>query len=314
MDNLTLIEQLQQELKKAACDARAEPQLALALRKGLLVDDFMVSCDSLFHREYSKDIIDAEIKEDARKRNLLQIHLSRSGIYDQLPEGLFFQPQEQRGASSASDMVAGYKLNKKKEEEIRKFFLPFENDFFWQRLQIEQEEARLLEGLQTDILNDYFRQLWNIPDSIPGRYVLQLILLLPHAYKIAGNLLLMAQSLEHLLEEEVVVRKTRPAVIRMEGGVSSGLGNAQLGLNMVCGEEFFEDFPAIEIVIGPLIYSRVGDYLKGGERYGLLETFTRFFVPAGVDTEVTIAVPEEKQSMTLEKGKEPVLGYSSVLE
>ncbi len=313
MDNLMLIEQLQQELKKAACDARAEPQLALAMQKGLLPDDFMVSCDSLFHREYSKDIMDAEIKEDARKRNLLQIHLSRSGIYDQLPEGLFFQPQEQRGASSGADMAAGYKLNKKKEEEIRKFFLPFENDFFWQRLQIEQEEARLLEGLQTDILNDYFRQLWNIPDSIPPRYVVQLILLLPHAYKIAGNLPLMAQSLEHLLEEEVVVRKTRPAVIRMEGGVSSGLGNAQLGLNMVCGEDFFEDFPAIEIVIGPLIYSRVGDYLKGGGRNSLLETFIRFFVPAGVDTEVIITVPEEKQNMTLAKGKEPILGYSSVL-
>lgn len=314
MDNYTLIEQLQQEIRKTACDARAEPQLALALQKGLSPDDFIVSCDSLFHREYSKDIIKAEIKEDARKRHLLEVHLSRSGIYDQLPEGLFFQSQEQqRGGPSAADMVADHKTNKKKEEEIRKFFLPFENDFFWQRLQIELEEGRILEGLQSEILNEYFKEFWNIPDSIPGRYVLQLILLLPHAYKIAGNLFLMAQGLEHLLEEEVVVRKTKPASIRMEGGGSSGLGNAQLGLNMVCGEEFFEDFPTIEIVIGPLIYSRVGDYLKGGERHSLLETFIRFFVPAGVDAEVTIIVPEEKQNMTLGKGKEPILGYSSVL-
>jgi hypothetical protein len=314
MDNFALIELLQQEMRKAVCDARAEPQLALALQKGLSPDDFMVSADSLFHREYSKDVTSAEIKEDVRKRHLLQIHLSRSGIYDQLPEGLFFQSQEPpRGSFSATDMAADHKLNKKKEEEIRRFFLPFENDFFWQRLQIEREEGRLLEGLQKDILNEYFKEFWNIPDSIPGRYVVQLILLLPHAYKIAGSLSLIAQSLEHLLEEEVVVRKVSPAVVRLEGAGAPGLGNAQLGMDMVCGEQFFEDFPVIEIVVGPLVYSRVGDYLEGGDRNSLLETFTRFFVPTGVDAQIVIAVPEEKQNMTLGKGKEPILGYSSVL-
>ncbi|HEX9513131.1 MAG TPA: type VI secretion system baseplate subunit TssG [Puia sp.] len=315
MDNVTLIELLFREFKKTSCDARAEAQLALALQKGLLPDDFMISADSLFHREYSKDVMSAEIKEDARKRYLLQVHLSRSGIYDQLPEGLFFQPQEQpRGGFSATDMAADHKGNKKKEEEIRKFFQPFENDFFWQRLQIELEEGQLLEGLQKDILNEYFKEFWNIPDSIPGRYVVPLILLIPHAYKIAGNLSLIAQSLEHLLEEEVSVRKVSSAVVRLEGaGSTGGLGNAQLGMDMVCGEQFFEDFPGIEIVIGPLVYSRVGDYLEGGDRNSLLETFTKFFVPAGVDYRIVVEVPEDRQNMTLAKGREPILGYSSVL-
>ena len=312
MDNINLIELLQREIGRAICDARAEPQLALALQKGLLSDDFMVSCDSLFHREYSKDILETEIKEDARKRHLLQLHLSRGGIYDQLPEGLFFQPREQRGGGTAADMAADHKANKKKEDEIRRFFLPFENDFFWQRLQIEQEESRLLEGLQTDILNEYFKKFWDIPDSIPAKYVVQLILLLPHAYKIAGNLRLMAQSLEHLLEEEVAITKVKPATVRLDE-TPSGLGGARLGMDMVCGEEFYEDFPVIAITIGPLIYSRVGDYLEGGARNSLLATFTRFFVPAGVDAQIVITVPEDKQNMTLAKGREPILGYSSVL-
>ena len=314
MDNFTLIELLRQEMRKSGCDSRAESQLSLALQKGVSPDDFMISCDSVFHRAYSKDVMSTELKEDVRKRALLEIHLSRSGLYDQLPEGLFFQPQERRAGFSAMDMVADHKLNKKKEEEIRRFFRPFEHDFFWQKLQVEREEGRLLEGLQADMLNEYFKEFWNIPDSIPPQYVVQLILLLPHAYKIAGNLSLMAQSLEHLLEEQVIVRKTKPAAISLEdAGVSSGLGNAQLGLDMVCGQEFFEDFPVIEIVIGPLIYSRVGDYLKGGDRNVLLETFIRFFVPAGVDAQIVIDVPVEKQNMTLGKGKEPILGYSSVL-
>src|SRR5882757_5479598 len=146
MDNYSLIELLRREIQRTVCDTRAEPQLALALEKGLLPDDFLVSCDNLFCREYSKDIVYTELKEDSRKRALLQLHLSRSGVYDQLPEGLFLQPPEEKRGYSAADMAADHKLNKKKEEEIRRFFLPFENDFLWQRIQIEQEESKLLEG------------------------------------------------------------------------------------------------------------------------------------------------------------------------
>src|SRR6476469_6617179 len=92
MDNFELISLLQWEMQKASCDTRVEPQLVLALEKGLSADDFLVCCDSLFYRAHSRDLLYAEIKEDARKRSILQMHLSRSGLYDQLPEGLFYQP------------------------------------------------------------------------------------------------------------------------------------------------------------------------------------------------------------------------------
>jgi predicted component of type VI protein secretion system len=116
-----------------------------------------------------------------------------------------------------------------------------------------------------------------------------------------------------LLEEEVVVRKASSSFCGVLPGDAHGLGGARLGFDLVCGEKFFEDFPVIEFVVGPLIYSKVADYLEGGERNVLLTTFSRFFVPAGVDTDLIILLPEERQNMTLEKGKGPILGYSSVL-
>jgi len=314
MDNFTLIELIQQEMKELGCDAKAEAQLVLALEKGLTADDFMVSCDKLFVREYSKDLILAELKEDPRKRPLLQLHLSRSGIYDQLPEGLFFQQHQKRGNSfSAANMASDHKINKKKEEEIRRFFLPFENDFFWQRVQLEQEEGKLLEGLQSGILNDYFVEFWNIPRSIPRTFIAPLILLLPYAHQIAGNLHLTAECLEQLLLEQVSANQKRSASTNIQSVFSPGLGEGQLGLDMLCGEDFLEDCPVIEFVIGPLQRSKVTDYLEGGNRFLLLETFSRFFVPAGLDIEFAINVNVEKQNMILEKGNSPVLGYSSVL-
>jgi hypothetical protein len=314
MDNNTLLELVQSEMKRLACDARAEVQILLAIEKGLSQDDFMVSCDSLFVREYSRDLIEADIKQDARKISFLEMHLSRSGIYDQLPEGFFFQHREHKHRNlKAADMAADHKENKRKETQIRRFFLPFENDFFWQRLQLEKEEGRLLEGLQSGILNDYFIEFWNIPRSIPRKFITPLILLLPYAHRIAGNLALTAEALEQLLTEEVQVRQKRSFIAHTESVFSSGLGETQLGLDMLCGEEFWEDSPVFIFEIGPLERSVISEYLEGGKRFELLDIFKRFFIPAGLDVEFVVKVPNENENMVMEKGNEPVLGYSTVL-
>lgn len=314
MNSHSLIELVQQEMKELGCDAKAEPQLALALEKGLSPDDFMVNCDQLFVREYSKDLVGIELKEDPAKRKLLQIHLSRSGIYDQLPEGLFFQQYQKRGNRiAAADMAADHKMNKKKEEEIRRFFLPVENDFFWQRIQLEQEEGKLLEGMQSGILNDYFVEFWNIPRSIPRIFIAPLILLVPYAHQVAGNLQLTAECLEQLLLEPVKVSQKRSVSTLTPSVLSPGLGETRLGTDMLCGEEFWEDCPVIEFTIGPLQRSDISDYLEAGSRFELLETFSRFFVPAGLDIEFSIRLSVEKQNMNMEMENAPVLGFSSVL-
>ena len=104
-----------EEIRNLNCDVKAEAQLTLALENGLQPEDFMVSSDSLFTREYSKDLVSGEIVEDPRKKQLLKLHLSRAGIFDQLPEGLFFAiPKKKANNYSAVDMVADYNVNKKK--------------------------------------------------------------------------------------------------------------------------------------------------------------------------------------------------------
>jgi len=314
MPNSPFIEVLQKEMQEAACDVRAEAQLLMAFDRGLWPEHFMVSCNKRFKREYSKDVVLAEIKEDAAKQNLLHIQLSRSGIYDQLPEGLFFQSsQREKRNNTVASMATDYKTNKKKEEDIRRFFQPFENDFFLQRIWLEQEETSLLEGLQAGNLTDYFIQFWNLPVSIPKKFISPLILLLPHVYKISGDLRLTAQSLHQILGETVHLKKRSKGFEDARMITPPVLGDSQLGLNMVCGDTFLEDTPLIEIEIGPLQSSQVSDYLEGGNRYILMETIIRFFIPVGIETILSIKVPADKQHMVIERGAEPVLGHSSCL-
>ena len=304
----TTIEQLSSNITDSSWDIRAEALVMLAMDRGLEMDDFLVGCDSLFYREFSRDIFIAEIREDARKKKLIQLHLSRTGLYDQLPEGLFYQPSR---TSSASEMCTDYKTNKKKEEEIRKFFLPFENDFFIQRLHIEEEEARILEGLKTGLLNEYFTLFWNLPKELPATFAAPLVLLIPYAHEVAGNIELTTHCLEQLLKEKVVIQKKSSA--RSQGIESPLTGEAVLGLDFICGDSFYEDNIILEIAIGPLKSSEITDYLETGARKLLIETFARFFIPAGADIEILVNISYERQHMVIDREDGPVLGYSSIL-
>jgi hypothetical protein len=314
MNEKSIIETLQDEIANSSSDIKAEAQLALALEKGLQTDDFMISCDKRFTREYSKDVVSADLKEIAGMQNILNIHLSRSGIYDLLPEGLFFQtPKRSSKNFLVSDMASDYKVNKKKEENIRRFFMPFEHDFFLQRLGIEKQEMLLLEGLQSGILNEYFMKFWDLPSTIPKIFIAPLLLLLPYAHKIAGNLEVTAQCLELLLGENVEVKKIYNLITDAGAIKRPVIGEALLGQDMVCGENFWNGDPAIEIEIGPLENSGIVPYLDGGNRSILMETFIRFFIPAGADTKITLQVATSSKGMALVKTGGPILGYSSVL-
>jgi hypothetical protein len=229
-----------------------------------------------------------------------------------LPEGLFFSGKRLDANSSlgGTETVELYEQNLQIEKEIRQFFMPFENEIFWQRIQLAKQEIMLPEALQSNYLNDYFARFWDIPDLFPKEFLLPFIQILPYTHQSAGNFHLTAQCLEHLIKERVNVKEVlRPAFLIH----SQGLGNQQLSFDTICSDAFLEDDPALEFTIGPLKYSQVQDYLKGGNREMLVETFYKFFVPAGLEVQTRIEVSAEECSMQFKAEVEPLLGYSTVL-
>ncbi|MFD3000319.1 type VI secretion system baseplate subunit TssG [Pontibacter toksunensis] len=314
MEQDAFITQLQQEIKSNFSDIKAESLLAIATASGLTEDDFMIASDSLFSRAYSRDVLFSALEEDASKRIFLQLHLSRSGLYDALPEGVFHQPtKSSRSVANAATMAADHKMNKQKEREIRRFFMPFENAFFEQRMQLEIEETQLLEGLQSGILNEYFIKFWGVSPAIPPSLISPLIELLPYVHKIAGNLKITAQCLEKILQEKVSTQKVPVPATMAAPDYIFKLGGGQLGLDMVIGDQFKEDSPLVEFIIGPLQNSQIKDYLEGGNKDEFLKVFYSFFIPVEAEVITRIEVAKENESMVLAIEEEPVLGYSSVL-
>lgn len=307
MNNEAILIKWMEECRNGRADIRTETLVAQALAQGLRLRDVLASCSGFFMREYSPDLLDVTLEGTPPYRSYLQLELSRPGMYDMLPEGLFFQPA--RSGEDVLNMAQSSRNGAIREKEIRKFFRPFENEFFYQQIQLEKNEAALLGGWQEGALQEFFRKFWDIPDGLPAATVASLLVLIPYAHRIGGDMELMQDCLKCLLLEDIQVLRRRSE----EEPVSAGLGGLELGRDTICGTTFREDYPVLEYVIGPLRNSKVTQYTEGGSHALILETFNRFFAPMEADIVFTVEINRSEAAMTLDEEGEIVLGYSSVL-
>ena len=292
-------------------DIKAEALINQALQKSMHPDDFVVLNDGRFYREYRNDLYAVDQIDDSWLYQLLQLHLSRSGLYDLVPEGLFHQSfTDSKSVNTAGEMAAHSRRDRKKEMAARKFFQPVENSFFRQRVQMESEEERLLAGLDNGLLNDYFYEFWEFPAGLNKTSAMLLVLLLPYAYTIAGDLQLMQDCLEILLQEKVSVTSIAPGESLAPGGAGSF---GELGNGFVCGQTFTEDYPCLQYNIGPLQNTRPFEYCTGGENDLLLQVFNNYFAPAEADIIINIEVDRDQALIQLDEYESPILGYSSTI-
>lgn len=312
MNRQDIINHLHEELKSMAHDIRCEAVLNQSMHNGLRKEDAVVLNDGRFYREYRNDIYNIDKIEDDWRHPYLQLHLSRSGIYDLLPEGLFHQPVlDLKPLTTAAEMAEASKIDKKKESATRKFFQPLEHHFFMQRMAVETAEDRFLQGIENGLLNDYFFSFWGFPKTLHNDAALLLMLLLPYAHVIAGDLKLMEQCLSLVLNEAVSINETEPE-LSYAPAMNDGIGSFQLGVDTACGEAFFEDYTHLRYIIGPLRNSHPSSYIGGGNEV-LLNVFTDFFAPVDADVTIQVEVDAANAVIKLDEEREPILGYSTIL-
>ncbi|HUP14276.1 MAG TPA: hypothetical protein VM187_18770 [Niastella sp.] len=310
MNRHDLIEKLHKELSGFLPDIKAETLVSQALQNNLHPDDLVARHDGRFVREYRTDVYHIDKIDDNRLHQLLQLRLSRSGLYDLVPEGLFHQSYTtSKENSSAAELAAQSRADRKNELAARKFFQPIENSFFRQQVMLEQQEENILAGIDNGLLNDYFFSFWEFPAALNKTSAMLLVLLLPYAHKIAGDLSLMQDCLGILLQEHVTVSLVPPTEL-LAPGTASDLGIGELGNDLVCGHSFEEDYPCLQYTIGPLQQSKPVDYVTGGDNDLLLQVFNNYFAPVEADIIIEVEVDRSRALVELSEDDSPILGYA----
>lgn len=308
-----VLEEVIDHIRRLHYDVRAEVVVGELLDNHVQESEVAVQMQNVFTRAFNKDILDAQLDDSQPYHPFISLVLSRDGLYDRLPEGLFhaFSPQKQQ---EVSEMVATYKKHQQEEAEARKFFRPLEHEFFLQRVFLEQREKHLLfEALGKDA-DELFRTFWAIPEGLPKEPVNKLIRLLPYVHRVAGNLSLVQLYLQAILEEHVHIT-CENGPVAVSSGEQTGLGECRLGVDTMTGSLFYTDMPRVIVKIGPLQQRRVYDFLAWQPYGRLLETCLGFLLPADVETEILLEPhPDEKQVVVNDsRQKEGLMGYNFFL-
>jgi len=181
----------------------------LALQEN--IPHLKVCCESTFARNYSEDLIRMDVDRDS-----ITVHLSRDGIYDLLPAGLFFaETQLNEEKKRGHDFKSAYYKMKKQKKEVQAFFQPFDTELF--KLTIEGER-KLNHLCKTG------NKIWvsNLPGEVSNEYINKLIPLLPYSSQIRGNIPFLVDLLRFVFKvEKIEMKEIKPLharfIIHKEG-------------------------------------------------------------------------------------------------
>lgn len=308
---------LKESINDLSYDIKAEIVIADLVENGLHQTDYMVIPDGLFRRRFKKDVSHAEIVQLNNGQDILGIHITRESIYDALPEAIFHGPPPE-GLTTGHEMAKVSKTQKLEEKECRVFFLPFENEIFFQKMQLELTERKILQRFSENLFNDIFPDFWNLDRSLPKDLVSKLMLFLHYTHKFVGNVELTARALEIILNEPVAINlistPVNPDKYPVLGElITSALGTTTLGQDMICGTQSEDEFTIMEFVIGPLRNTRIEDYLENGRNTEFLDVFFSYFVPLEIIPTKRIKGYAAKQEFALSETGQTFLGYNTIL-
>ncbi|WP_375563449.1 hypothetical protein ACE193_25505 (plasmid) [Bernardetia sp. OM2101] len=277
-------------------DIKVEALLsALLAEHSQFTNRLLISNKGQFARTYRREILGYEVV-DFKSDNLpyLLLNIAKDSIYDALPEGVFHYPKSDKVGKEVTEMTKDYRRQKKEEANARKFFMPFENEFWINAINRDVVENELLHSLSRVKPFDFFYEFWKLDKDIPTIFVAKLIKLLPYVYQIVGNLELTAQCLSYILEENVEYEEVGYKELS-ESEQNSLLGETNLGLNMILGSSYMDYSLYVEFKIGAIKNGNSKSYFYDGEIRKFIDLFYEYFLPIEVEAKTIITLLKEEE-------------------
>ncbi len=275
---MTKVEKFNELLQHMQLDIRLEVILTDLVRESLSMEDVVIIPNSLFKRNYHHDIEKTvEMEYGLAKRKKLCIIVNREGIYDQLPEDLFHQPSDSKNYSDKEKIILEIKVQNELEKASRLFFLPFEHEYYRQRVKLEAEETKFLFETNSELSGELFNYLWDLPDFLDNYQKSKLGMLMPVLNKIVGNFEMATFILESITGDHIEIRNSPPCKYMLEE--EPLLGQVKLGVDTVFGGEVAEMQSSITLKIFLDNWEALSDYMPGGKKIRIHEFLCNLFFP-----------------------------------
>lgn len=299
---------LKEEIENLKGNLKSEVIITELIENAVSLNDINVLNIGSFFRPFRHDIEKVSLYDTSDGEFKLHLDLCRNGIYDLLPEGVTHRHDTDSSLKGSNNKISeSFKIRKQEETSARKFFQPFENEFFFQTVKLEQIERELLHSPVSSFYK-FLTDFWGI-NLKNKKYENILVRLMPFMHLLAGNYKLICLCLEEILQTKVT-SDLSSHTLSFPSGDSSTMGKAQLGYNFTTGSDVYA-IPLVTFTYGPIKPSHLKKYLPGGDIYAFLQDFYSKVVPFEADVETKLIA--EDNSLSDKDETFGVMGYSTKL-
>lgn len=304
-----------------AFDYKAEVIAAELLEEGILLDNIHVWPLGSAKRNYSKDVLSSEFSGDDEKSRLeIKFEVSREGLYDMLPEGMFHQPDPKKTGFTVDNLLDNIRRVKEEESFARRFFFVFEKEFYRARIRMEYNERRSIdsisgfdsEGYSNIFERELYLRIWPDLEGIDKKYRSALIQYLPEAYAIVGDEDLTHFVFRSVTGEPIELSYSYQSWLPEKKSLQSELGSCFLGYDAFATKGCLNDAPKVTLQIGPLVMHRPEDFWNEGKGIKLIDFMVKYFIPAECDFQLVLLLEEGSDCLILKAENEgSILGLNS---
>lgn len=266
-------------------------------------------------RPYLKDIKSISTSYYGFEEENIIIESYRESIYDYLPEGLFHQPSLSINHRNIEKVVNEIKKQKEIEDNARKFFQPFELEFF------NTEVLALIKETEFDITDesntiiDIISELWPLLKQVDPETAKIFFYILPFLHQVRGNTKWISHFLSAFNNIPVAIDFQANQVDQQDDTERKTiLGTARLGITLIPNGKHMDGERNWVINIGPIPYNKIYRYVTGHPFRELLQNIYDYLIPVTVKVFENFTTENTEDSFVLGKNKNTSrLGYSTFI-
>jgi hypothetical protein len=278
---------------------------------GFPQEDIFFKNVSIFRRFVSKDVNDVVWETNENEPDKLVFELNREGIYDMLPEGMTHAKSQKPDKDAPNEFA----LHRKQEEQTRKFFSTFENEFLQRALQLEIIERELYNNKNDARTREFFEYFFGDSKFLSDIQVLTLLYILPLANKIRADVTLISETLTKILQYkiEVVKQKNKPQLLKTNVPVAC-LNSTFLGIDSVISTSCVVHSFSYDVTIFDIGFDAYKDFEENGKCSNVVAFILPYFFPIGGEINI-ILLPDEtsKYFKTSSTEDSCFLGFNSYI-
>ncbi len=266
-------------------------------------------------RSFRKDIKRVQEAYGEFDEKIAIIETRREGLYDYLPEGLFYPPSLGDVTSDIPAIKNRIQQQREVESNARKLFQPFEMEAYYTELMALLIETQYDIANESELLTQTIGELWPLINLLDAHTAKIFLYLLPFFHSARGSKKWFEKCMSAFLQIPVKVTFV-PNQITDTNDVSDSLvlSKMHLGISSILSGHHLDGERNWAIHYGPIPYKKLADYIPGSNLRKLLQTVYDYCLPATVKVEEDFITEKEYAAFSLtDEGNNNRLGYSTFL-